>query len=124
MSWARKIAVGIALWALLRGSHSEGAKPRRRRATPTPTPAATPTATPVPLLRAAGSCLRYEKDHFLVLAEVGTAGRVFHIDKSTAIAAKIGTGARLRILYVDTPEGPLAKRILPGPADPAPTPGR
>src|SRR6185369_12518753 len=91
MTWARKIALGAAFAALLSSSHSDGAKPRRRRPTPTPTPAYTPTPTPVPLLRAAGSCLRYEKDHFLVLAEVGTAGRVFHIDKSTVIAAKIST---------------------------------
>lgn len=78
----------------------------------------------MPLLRAAGACLRYEKDHFLVLAEVGTAGRVFHIDKSTVVAAKITTGARLRVLYVETPEGPLARRILPGPVDATPAPGR
>ena len=122
MTWARKIALGAAFAALLSSSHSDGAKPRRRRPTPTPTPAYTPTPTPVPLLRAAGSCLRYEKDHFLVLAEVGTAGRVFHIDKSTVIAAKIATGARLRILYVDSPEGPLARRILPGPVDAATPP--
>jgi hypothetical protein len=124
MTWTRKIGLGIVLAALLGASHSEGAKPRRRRPTPTPTPAFTPTPTPIPLLRAAGSCLRYEKDHFLVLAEVGTAGRVFHVDKSTIIAAKIATGARLRILYEDTPEGPLAKRILPGPLEAAPTPAR
>ena len=73
---------------------------------------------------AAGYCLRYEKDHFIVLAELGEAGRAFPIDKSTVVAGRITTGARLRILYVETPEGPLAQRIGPGPVNPMSTPGR
>jgi hypothetical protein len=127
MTSARKGCLALALAALVVAPGAPAQKRRlrpRRAPTATPTPAATPTPTPIPLFRAAGFCLRYERDHFLVLAELGQAGRVFHIDKSTVVAAKVSTGARLRILYVETPEGPLAKRILPGPVDPTPTPAK
>lgn len=117
---------GAALLGRSAADASAARRPQRRRATPTrtPTPAPTPTQTPIPVYRAAGFCLRYERDHFLVLAELGQAGRVFRIDKTTVIAAKVATGVRLRILFVDTPEGPLARRITPGPTDPTPTPGK
>jgi hypothetical protein len=122
---SRRACTLLLVLLLAAAAPSQAAKKRRaKKPRATPTPVVTPTPTPIPFLRAAGFCLRYEKDHFLVLAELGQAGRVFHIDKSTTIAAKIATGARLRVLYVDTPEGPLAKRILPGPVEATPTPGR
>src|SRR5438445_13446 len=126
MTSARKGGLGVRLAALFvaHGAPGQNRRRPRRAPPPTPTPAATPTPTPIPLLRAAGFCLRYEKDHFLVLAELGQAGRVFHIDKNTVVAAKVSTGARLRVLYVETPEGPLARRIIAGPVEPTPTPGR
>jgi hypothetical protein len=128
MTSVRRATLFLTVAALLSmGTTSAHAQRRRRpaqrpRPTPTATPGPRPTATPIPFYRAAGFCLRYEKDHFLVLAELGQAGRVFHIDRDTIVAAKVTTGARLRILYVETPDGPVAKRILPGPADPPPTP--
>ena len=130
MTSAPRFLLLLALGALLAADLSAARRPKRkkpaRRPKPaaTATPAPTPTVTPIPLFRAAGYCLRYEKSHFLVLAELGQAGRVFHIDDSTVIAAKVATGARLRILYVETPDGPVARRVLPGPTDPAPTPSR
>ena len=85
-----------------------------------PTPTATPTAEP--LLRAAGSCLTYVPGKHIVLAEVGTSGRVFGIDSRTRLETKVRAGARIRILYVEGPEGPVARRILPGPAEQKPAP--
>jgi hypothetical protein len=123
MSYRGKTAL-LATLLTLALAPPGAAQTRRRKPRATPTPAATPTATPIPVYRAAGYCLRYERDHFLVLAELGEAGKVFHIDRSTDVAVKIRTGARLRILYVETPEGPLAKRISSGPVDPTPTSGR
>ncbi|HUM01860.1 MAG TPA: hypothetical protein VL084_06215 [Thermoanaerobaculia bacterium] len=88
----------------------------------------TPTPTPAPLLRAAGSCLAWIPGKHLVLAEVGTTGRVFRVDASTEIGVKIGVGSRLRVLYEMGPEGPVARKILPGPVvsgpTPTPVPGR
>ncbi|HQR45356.1 MAG TPA: hypothetical protein PK598_04975, partial [Thermoanaerobaculia bacterium] len=85
----------------------------------------TATPTPAPLLRAAGSCLSYAPGKNVVLAEVGTTGRVFRIDAETRLETRVRVGARLRILYVEGPEGPVARRVLPGPAPekPSPTPG-
>ncbi len=100
---------------LLAAPSSEAAKKRRR--TPTPTPAPTATPTPVPFLRAAGACLQYEPGAFIVLSEVGHPGRAFHIDSRTEIAAAPRRGARLRILYEDTPNGPVARKIMPGPEE-------
>ena len=80
---------------------------------PRPTPTATPT--PVPLLRAAGSCIAYEPGVHILLAEVGTTGRVFRVDASTEVATRPRVGSRVRILYVEGPEGPVARKILPGP---------
>jgi len=92
---------------------SEAAK--RKRPTPAPTPTATPT--PVPFLRAAGACLRYEPGAYLVLSEVGKGGRVFLLDAATEITAAPKRGSRLRILYEDSPDGPVARKIMPGPID-------
>jgi hypothetical protein len=100
---------------LLAAPVSEAA--RKKRPTPTPTPAPTATPTPVPLLRAAGACLRYEPGAYIVLSEVGQPGRAFHIDARTEITAAPKRGTRLRILYEDGPDGPIARKILPGPEE-------
>ncbi len=100
---------------LLAAPASEAAKKKRRTPTPTPSPTATPT--PMPFLRAAGACLRYEPGAYLVLSEVGHPGRAFHIDSKTEITAAPKKGARLRILYDDGPDGPIARKIMPGPEE-------
>jgi hypothetical protein len=55
-----------------------------------------------------------------MLSEVGHPGRAFKIDSGTDITARPRRGARLRILYVDTPEGPVARKIMPGPMEAVP----
>jgi hypothetical protein len=82
---------------------------------PRPTPAATPT--PRPLQKAAGSCIAWVPGKHLVLAEVGTTGRVFRVDASTEVTSRVRVGARVRVLYVEGPEGPVARKILPGPVE-------
>ena len=57
-----------------------------------------------------------------MLSEVGQPGRAFRIDAETVITARPRRGARLRILYVETPEGPVARKIMPGPVGRAPVP--
>jgi hypothetical protein len=106
--------MGLALAALLIAAPASGATKKRR---PTPTPAPTATPTPVPLLRAAGACLRYEPGAYVVLSEVGQPGRAFRIDATTEITAAPRRGARLRILYEDGPDGPIARKIMPGPTE-------
>ncbi len=110
------LAGGLA--ALLGASPGQAAPKKKPRPTPTATP------TPQALLRAAGSCLAWVPGKHLILAEVGTSGRVFRIDSSTEISAEVRVGSRVRILYVGGPEGPVARKILPGPvvASPAPKP--
>lgn len=113
------------LAGLLGRDSAEAAGKKRRKPTPTRTPArtATPRPTAIPLLRAAGSCVLYEPGQSLVVAEVGEAGHVFRIDPETVVEApRLEKGARVRILYVETPEGPLARRILPGPVAATPAP--
>jgi hypothetical protein len=105
---------GLFLAAALLALPASGAA---RKVRPTPTPAPTATPTPVPFLRAAGSCLRYEPGAYVVLSEVGQPGRAFHIDRNTEITASPRRGVRLRILYEDGPEGPVARKILPGPEE-------
>jgi len=56
------------------------------------------------------------------VAEVGSAGRVFRIDGETQIEAPLRTGTRVRILWFDSPAGPVARHILPGPTLATPTP--
>jgi len=85
-----------------------------------PTPTATPT--PAPLLKAAGSCLAWVPGKHLILAEVGTTGRAFRVDASTEIGVKVRVGSRLRVLYEESPEGPVARKVLPGPVVQKPTP--
>ena len=109
-------AACLALAALfLAAPASEAAKKGRRAPTSTPAPTATPT--PVPLLRAAGACLRYEPGAYIVLSEVGQPGRAFHIDARTEITAAPKRGGRLRIFYEDGPDGPIARKIMPGPTE-------
>lgn len=121
MAFSRPTRAAFVLAAvvlLLAAPSSEAA--RRRRRTPTPTPAPTATPTPMPFQRAAGSCLRYEPGAFLVLSEIGQPGRVFHIDAATEVTATPKKGARLRVLYEDGPDGPVARKIMPGPAEEKP----
>ena len=47
-------------------------------------------------------------------------GRAFKIDASTDIATRVRRGVRLRILYVETPDGPVARKIMPGPTEEKP----
>jgi hypothetical protein len=101
--------------AALLGAAPGQAAPKKK---PRPTPTATPT--PQVLLRAAGSCLAWVPGKHLVLAEVGTSGRVFLVDSSTEIRAEVRVGSRVRILYVQGPGGPVARKILPGPVGTSP----
>ncbi len=110
-----RLRVAVLALALLFPGVAPAAKRKAR-----PTPTATPT--PVALLRAAGSCVSYEPGKHIVLAEVGTTGRVFRIDESTELATRPKAGARVRILYVDGVDGPVARKILPGPIVATPTP--
>jgi hypothetical protein len=110
--------LGLAL--LLPAPAAGGAKTtkttkRSRSARPTPTPTPEPTPTPARYLRAAGSCMEFTPGRHLILAEVGSMGRVFRVDEGTRIETEVKRGVRLRVLYVDTPEGPVARKILPGP---------
>jgi hypothetical protein len=107
-------ALGLALAAFLLSAPASGDAKKKR---PTPTPAPTATPTPVPFLRAAGACVRYEPGAYVVLSEVGHPGRAFRIDASTEITAAPKRGVRLRILYEDSPDGPVARKILPGPEE-------
>jgi hypothetical protein len=107
--------VAVAIAALLAAPGSAATKKKKK---PTPTPTATPTPTPgTELHKAAGSCLRYEAGAYIMLSEVNQPGRAFRIDSGTDIAVRPRRGARLRILYVDTPEGPVARKIMSGPIE-------
>jgi hypothetical protein len=115
--WFR--AAALCLTAAMSLSGGWAAEAKKRTPTPTPTPRpGPPTPTPGPDLRkAAGSCLRYEAGAYIMLSEVGRPGRAFRIDSETDVAARPHRGARLRILYVETPEGPVARKIMPGPVE-------
>ncbi len=90
---------------------------RRRAPTPTPTPSFYGPPSPVTamLKRAAGSCMQFERDRFLTIAEVGETGRVFRIDPETILEVTPAVGIRLRLLYVEAPDGPIARRVMAGP---------
>ena len=90
---------------------------KKSKATSTPTP----TPTPPPYLRAAGTCAGFEPGHFLILAEVGETGRAFRIDEATSLETRPVRGTRVRVYYVEGPDGPIARRVMPGPAT-MPTP--
>jgi len=108
--------VCLVLAGLLLAVPASGAT-KKKTPVPTATPAPTATPTPVPFLRAAGSCLRYEPGAYVVLSEVGQPGHAFHIDGRTEITAAPRRGTRLRILYEDGPDGPVARKIMPGPEE-------
>jgi hypothetical protein len=108
----------LAVAALLAGPVAAAKKKRKPAPTPAPTAVPTPTPTPAPELhKAAGSCLRYEPGAYIMLSEVAHPGRAFRIDSGTDITARPRRGARLRILYVETADGPVAKKIMPGPTE-------
>jgi len=73
------------------------------------------------LRKAAGSVVGYVPGKHIVLAEVGSTGRVFSVDAETQIETTVRTGARVRILWFDGPAGPVARQILPGPTLATPT---
>ena len=111
----RLLILTIALASATGTFGLEGAA-RKRRRRPAPTPTVTSTPTPVPFQRAAGSCVRYEPSHYIIVAELGQAGRSFRIDEGTVIRViSLRIGSRVRILLEDSPDGPVARRILPGP---------
>lgn len=121
-----RAALVIALSALTLVPRPVHAARKKKR--PSPTPTRTPVVydhpRPQPAARAAGSCLRYEPGQFLVVAEVGEGGRVFRIDAQTEMSITPRIGSRVRVLYVDGPDGPIARKVMPGPVEVTPTPGK
>jgi len=122
-------AAALLLVALLQPLPVDAKTRKTAKKTPRPAPTATarpyygpPAPTPESYLRAAGACMEFTPGQYLVLAEVGATGHVFRIDADTRIEADVRKGARLRILYVEGPEGPVARKILPGPAPASPPP--
>jgi hypothetical protein len=118
--------LGVTVTLLVGGLLTQPVDGAQRRKTKTKaTPTAVPTPTPIPYLRAAGACAKYEPGQYLIVAEVGETGRAFHIDSETVLEVKPKLGTRVRIFYLDGPEGPVARRVMPGPtAVTAPPPGK
>ena len=122
------VAALLALALVVPGPADAATKRRKkkvRRPVPTPTERpyyGPPAPTPAPWRRAAGACMEYTPGQHLVLAEVGATGRVFRIDADTKIEAEVRKGARLRVLFEDGPNGPVARRVLPGPVATTRTP--
>ena len=111
----------LLVLALLLPEPADGKTTKKKSRPPARTPTARPyygppAPTPEPFLRAAGACMEFTPGQHIVVAEVGATGHVFRIDADTKIEADVRKGARVRILYVDGPGGPVARRILPGPA--------
>jgi len=111
-SWPLFLPLALLLAVSLDAGGAPAAK-RKPKATPTPT--AVPTPTPPPYLRAAGACVRFQPGHYIMVAEVGETGRAFKVDEQTSFETKVVHGARLRIYYVEGPDGPVARRVMPGP---------
>lgn len=116
------LALSALLVAALLLPEAADARTRRRKKSrrPARTPAARPYYGPpapkLPVyLRAAGACMEFTPGQHLVVAEVGATGRVFRVDGETKIETEVRKGARVRVLYLDGPEGPVARRVLPGP---------
>lgn len=119
------VALLAAVLLFAPGPADAKTKRKKKRAAPAPTARpyyGPPAPTPPAWLRAAGACMEFTPGQHLVVAEVGATGRVFRLDGETKIEADVRKGARVRVLYVDGPDGPVARRILPGPVAPAPTP--
>jgi hypothetical protein len=117
------LAAALLLAARVDGRTTKKKAARAPARTPTPRPYYGPPApTPEALLRAAGACMEFTPGQHLVVAEVGATGRVFRIDAGTRIETDLRKGARVRVLYVEGAGGPVARRILPGPAAATPTP--
>ncbi len=122
------VAALLALALVVPGPADAATKRRKRKVRrPVPTPTARPyygppAPTSAPWRRAAGACMEYTPGQHLVVAEVGATGRVFRIDGETKIETEVRKGLRVRILYEDRPEGPFARRILPGPIAATPSP--
>ena len=116
----RRPAPLLALAALLaappRRPRKRGGGSRRRRRR-SPRPPRLPTPAPPFLREAAGACLRYEAGAFLMLSEVGQPGRAFHIDAGTEITAVPERRAPQDPLRGDGPDGPIARKIMPGPEE-------
>jgi hypothetical protein len=118
----------LLLLSLLLSSPADAKTKRKKKSRrPAPTPVqrpyyGPPAPTPEPYLRAAGACMNITPGQYLVLAEVGATGRVFRLDAETRIEVEVRKGDRVRVLYVDGPEGPVARKILPGPIAATPSP--
>jgi len=122
-------SAALLVLALLLPAPADGktTKKKRKSGSPAKTPTerpyyGPPAPTPEALLRAAGACMEFTPGQHLVVAEVGATGRVFRIDADTRIEADVRKGSRVRVLYVDGPGGPVARKILPGPAAATPPP--
>ncbi|MDL1952229.1 hypothetical protein FBQ97_20815, partial [Acidobacteria bacterium ACD] len=119
----RVLAACLVVVAFLSAPAEAAKRRKKKKAAPKPTPTATPepvvygppAPTPPPFLRAAGATVSYQPGLYLVLAEVGMTGKVFRLDEKTEVTVVPRTGDRVRILYVEGPDGPLARKILPGP---------
>jgi hypothetical protein len=127
----RHLLLAVLILAFGLAAPAPGAGTSKRKL-PAPPPKPTPIVqlgerygppTPPPL-RAAGSCLRYEPGQYVVLAEVGEVGHVFKIEEATEITATLRKGARVRMLYFEGIDGPIASKIMPGPIAGAPAPRR
>ena len=112
-------ATALLLFALLLPAPADAKTKKKKTARPYSGP---PAPTPLPYLRAAGACMEFTPGQHLVVAEVGATGRVFRVDAQTSIETDVKKGARVRVLYVDGPEGPVARKILPGPVPATPAP--
>ncbi len=111
------ILSALLLFALLAAQPDANAaakKRKRQKARPTPTAILTPE--PPRFLRAAGACVRFEPGQYLFLAEMGERGRAFRIDGETSLEVTPTRGSRIRVFYVEGPDGPVARRVMPGPA--------
>lgn len=112
------LTLGLLLVPLSARTASTGKRsPKRRAKIVKPTPV--PTPTPIPLLRAAGTCLRYEPNQYVIVAEVGQVGRVFRLDAESKIQIpRLKVGSRVRVLFEETSEGPVVRKLMPGPEAP------
>ncbi len=82
-----------------------------------------PPLPPKPVyFRAAGTCVGYEPGIYLLVSEIGGSGRVFKVDSETLLEFKPKRGSRVRIEYINGPDGPIAKRVLAGPGEADTTP--